>query len=141
MRSPCPMNKPLTRLFCSYFYSCFTCTLANARLDVLFTADMKDSAFTTARIRSYTFFFLPRQYKMTSPCAVVLTQSPCSGTSRESTQSGYSTWLTCLIKLYMSVNTFQHKVRTLKLAHALFEKSTNCSPTVIWMKHLTVTQM
>ena len=40
-RGPFPTDKPLTWLFCSYFYSCFTHTPATTRPDVLFIVHVK----------------------------------------------------------------------------------------------------
>ena len=50
MHSPYPTDKPITRVFCSCFYSHFTHTLATTWPDVL--VHTRDCAFTTVRIRS-----------------------------------------------------------------------------------------
>ena len=57
----CPYltHKPLTWLFCTYFYSYFH--QHTTQPDMLFLVHVRDSAFATRRTGSYMFFLLPPQ--------------------------------------------------------------------------------
>ena len=70
---PYPTDKPPTRLFRSYFYSCFYPHTSYNLTSCAIYSTQEDSAFTTARIGSYTLFLLPPHQKTMSSSALVIT--------------------------------------------------------------------